>query len=250
MDRKAYQEGVTGVDNFNTSFYPCEIKYPEADERNIAEGEEDIVFNYIQDYINASFDALKNGTAMFQGKEFTFDQMVDVDSFVEFWLINEVMQNRDSGWGSVYMCKTKDGKMTFGPVWDFDWSMVTVFTGKPYQFTQLDLANETHLLTNGSMLDWFIKDQDNYNFVCAKWNEIKDSISTVCNHLIQYQSKVLLHAKQDAIYWYGSLLYSKHITSPQVQVETQYDYVIEFLLNRKEYLSSILVESNYENLAK
>ena len=250
VDRNAHNEGITGVDNFETPFYPCEIKYPEADERNLAEGQEDVVFNYIRDYINASFEALKNGTAIFNGKEVTFDEMVDVDSFIEFWLINEVMYNSDSSWGSIYMCKTKDGKMKFGPVWDFDWSMSSIWTDKPFQVTQLSLATQPYLLTNGSMLDYFIKDQSNYNLVCEKWNAIKNNILSVCNKLIEYQSTITPIAKQDAVYWYSNSIYSKYMMPPEVQVETQYDYVVEFLLTRIDYLSSILTQDNYENLAK
>lgn len=45
---------------------------------------------------------------------------IDVDSFVNYFLINELLMNYDSGIHSTYMYKELDGKLTMGPVWDFD----------------------------------------------------------------------------------------------------------------------------------
>lgn len=47
--------------------------------------------------------------------------MLDLDSFAAWALVQEMMDNTDSTFhSSVYMYKDVDGKFTFGPAWDFD----------------------------------------------------------------------------------------------------------------------------------
>lgn len=48
---------------------------------------------------------------------------IDMDGFIDWYLINETFKNTDSGFlSSVKMFKDKDGKLYMGPVWDFDLS--------------------------------------------------------------------------------------------------------------------------------
>jgi hypothetical protein len=50
----------------------------------------------------------------------TYSRYIDVDSFVDYFLINEFLGNYDAGNHSTYAYKTEGGKLTMGPVWDFD----------------------------------------------------------------------------------------------------------------------------------
>ncbi len=46
---------------------------------------------------------------------------IDIDGFIDWYLINELYKNTDSGFlSSVKMFKDKGGKLYMGPVWDFD----------------------------------------------------------------------------------------------------------------------------------
>lgn len=49
--------------------------------------------------------------------------LLDVDSFVDYFLINEFFSNYDAGWNSTYMYKKSDGTLAIGPYWDFDGAM-------------------------------------------------------------------------------------------------------------------------------
>lgn len=54
-------------------------------------------------------------------KEFIrYRELLDVDSFLHYWIINEFFSNYDSGWNSTYLYKKADGKIAIGPFWDFD----------------------------------------------------------------------------------------------------------------------------------
>ena len=50
------------------------------------------------------------------------EQLIDVDSFAEQYIIDELFANPDCGWSSCYYYKDKNGKLFKGPVWDFDLS--------------------------------------------------------------------------------------------------------------------------------
>lgn len=48
---------------------------------------------------------------------------IDLDSFVDYFLLNEFFLNYDAGFNSTYLYADYDGKLTMGPVWDFDQAM-------------------------------------------------------------------------------------------------------------------------------
>lgn len=53
----------------------------------------------------------------------TYADVIDVDSFIDYFLINEYFGNYDAGNNSTYFYKDVGGKLTMGPVWDFDGAM-------------------------------------------------------------------------------------------------------------------------------
>ena len=48
------------------------------------------------------------------------NQRTDLNSFVDYYIINEFFQNYDAGTRSTYLYKNLGGKFSIGPVWDFD----------------------------------------------------------------------------------------------------------------------------------
>ena len=56
-----------------------------------------------------------------------YDKYIDIDSFVDYFLINEFFGNYDAGEHSTYMYKNSGGKLYIGPVWDFDQAMNNYF---------------------------------------------------------------------------------------------------------------------------
>ena len=78
-------------------------------------------FNYIKDYMQQVEDAI-------YGEEFKnsngvhYSELVDVDSMVDYFWVQEFSQNGDAFIsGSTYIYKERNGKLYFGPLWDFDY---------------------------------------------------------------------------------------------------------------------------------
>lgn len=117
-------EGATGFDGF-LSQYPSydgggfntffQYHYPKYDE--IAPEQEAYIKNYIQTFENVlksnEFDDPENG----------YRKFLDVPAFMEYSFIQEIGRNVDGYRLSTYFHKDKEsegGKLTFGPMWDFN----------------------------------------------------------------------------------------------------------------------------------
>ena len=58
---------------------------------------------------------------------------MDLNSFVDWWFVHELADNREPGHPkSSYMYKDRNGKLTAGPVWDFDWETFKPNRAKSY----------------------------------------------------------------------------------------------------------------------
>ena len=243
MGLNSLQEGKVGVDTFAPNYFqPIEIKYPKSDER--IPGENDVIFDYIQEYINAVFELLKTDkttlTVSFADTPVSFEDLVDIDSFIEYWLVNEIMFNSDSMRKSIYMYKSKTGKLQFGPLWDFDTSMSTIFEGEPINTLEPELANRLCIFVSDTTIRHYINNQTSCKKIAEVWQSVKSKVIATINHLQTYRSKITTAASYDAQYWYG-------LHGPE-KFNTHYDYVINFLTARYTYLDYQLTEANLLHL--
>ncbi len=91
---------------------PFNIKYPET-----MEGDENYAF--IKDFVQKAEDALHSPD--FLDEERGYRKYIDVDSFVEWYLVNEISKNIDAAfYTSCFFSLVRGGKLKMGPLWDFD----------------------------------------------------------------------------------------------------------------------------------
>ncbi len=79
------------------------------------------ITTYQNNYIHNLFNALQNAatlqnTSLING----YPSIIDVPSFLDFIIINELASNADGYQFSTYFHKDRNGKLRAGPVWDFD----------------------------------------------------------------------------------------------------------------------------------
>jgi len=73
---------------------------------------------WIRQYLEDFEDALYGPD--FADPELGYAKYIDVDSFIDHHILNELAKNPDAFWLSACMYKPRGGKLAMGPIWDFD----------------------------------------------------------------------------------------------------------------------------------
>ena len=87
------------------------ISFPETDDPAY---DPDVHLTYIKNYIDECLETIN-------GEDWDrICELIDIDSFVDHYIIQELYMNKDGFWRSIYFYKEPNGKLYAGPVWDFD----------------------------------------------------------------------------------------------------------------------------------
>lgn len=146
-----------------------------------------------------------NGNAM-SPAEIVIDRAVDLDSFVDVFLIYELTMSRDVGEGSFFMCadfSDSDNikKLTFTAPWDFEWSMMgstsgsycKVFNDKKFSDAFGERSNPWYIILMKQ--DWFVKR------VRDRWTELRTPTGkngkSVTDRIISEERALLKQYKSD-----------------------------------------------------
>lgn len=74
--------------------------------------------SYIKQYVH-DFEAALSSDG-FKDPETGYRAFIDVESFIDFFILNEISHNVDGYRLSTFMHKDKNGKLNMGPIWDFN----------------------------------------------------------------------------------------------------------------------------------
>jgi CotH kinase protein len=134
--------------------------------------------NYIRQYVNSFETVLMN--ASFNDPVNGYVKYIDDDSFIDFFIINEVSKNVDGYRLSTYLHKKKDsdgGKLHMGPLWDFNLGF-----GNANYCTQGNPEGWVTNFNNVCSQDWWLipfwwgklySDGAYRNKLAARWNELR-----------------------------------------------------------------------------
>lgn len=112
-DARAPLEGVLNQDYFIFNDEEYAFKTPDTEKQDYLDNKETEVA-YITNYMSDCMTAITSGSWS------DVQSLIDVDSFVDSYIIEEMFANNDCGYSSCYYYKDKDGKLFKGPLWDFD----------------------------------------------------------------------------------------------------------------------------------
>lgn len=83
--------------------------------------------SYIKDYVTQTANAIYSKD--FKDPQTGYGKWIDTGSFIDYWIVNEVLGNLDiASPGSIFLHKDAGGKLTAGPCWDFDWCLTDYAT--------------------------------------------------------------------------------------------------------------------------
>lgn len=240
LERDKDGEGEYGVNYFTIGITNFIIKYPENPTKK--------QFDYIYNYISTVYSYITKKDIL------SLENFLDLDSLYDYVLINELMVNIDSNWKSGFMYKPLNGKLSFGPLWDFDWCFST-WTSKPSIDQEFLLKEKFFLLKREPKdfsFDWMIyliQNKNVYISLINAWNNIRKAYELTLSDINSYYEYIENAGLRNYRKWYeykyqegGSMNYH-----PIDNLFTdQYNYVTNSLIARYSYLNELLVEENHK----
>lgn len=197
---------------------------------------------FIQEYINDCYNALKEGD-----KE-KCEELMDLDSLVAIYLVEEITKNLDSQWDSFNVYKDAGGKLVFGPVWDFDLSLGNADEGAE-KYEDIFVGNGNG--SGGGSDTWFAVAMMNEWFrqmVADKWTEIYDSISLIPQFIIDESQLGLSSYSRNFEKWkiFGQKQNREtwNVTSLKNYWQ-HYNYLAEWAENRIEWLNNAFTNPDF-----
>jgi len=138
------------------------------------------------------------------GNEEQYAQLIDVESFVNMYIVQELVKHIDFSAASdrYYM---KDGKLYAGPIWDVDLSMGNVSENyKAYYNTREDgeTGDSAEMLwAQRDWYEWLCQDPAFMKRVCERWREIYPITENLVydNELGRNQIDLLVEKYKEAI---------------------------------------------------
>ncbi|RYD82751.1 MAG: hypothetical protein EOP53_02855 [Sphingobacteriales bacterium] len=213
---------------------PFVIKYPDEDEINQQQ----------KDYIKSHFQKLEDAlyASNFTDPVNGYRKYFDVNSYVDYYIINEVIGNPDA-FRSTYMFKKRnDDKIYVGPVWDFD-----------------KAANNDNRLgdqVNGLMYNsafepkiWFKRLMEDPAFrqrIKSRWNELKPAILALPNAIDPLEKKLAVSQVRNFTRWdiLKKQSYLELVVNGSYQGEIT--YLRRFLTNHINWLDAKFNSSEYQ----
>ncbi|HJT74935.1 MAG TPA: CotH kinase family protein [Chitinophaga sp.] len=204
---------------------PFTIKSPE----NITIGQLNYIKNYLQQIENALY------SPGFLDPQTGYSQYINEETFINWYLVNELMKNNDAiFFSSVFMYKERNGKLSMGPVWDFDLAAGNnIFNG------------------NNSPYGWWIRQAiwinrmfDDPAFkqkVKDRWNALKNEQVNTLFAFINETAEYLKRSQKENFNKWG-VLYNYTWVEPTVMgsYESEVQYMKQWLQKRINWMDAAI----------
>ncbi len=165
---------------------PFGVKYPDSEDITPQQ------LAYIKKYVSDTAEAIYGDD--FADPEKGYAKYIDVDSFIDYWIVFEVMGNHELGNpGSVFMHKDRGGKLVAGPCWDFAWGVLS-YTTSPQARTGL---------VNGEAI-WYARLFQDPAFkakVKARFQELLPELKKIPDYMDECEKLLTESAKLNFAMW-------------------------------------------------
>ena len=188
-------------------------------------------YNYISNYVQQTENAIF-GKNFKDSDGISYDEYLDVDSAIDYYWVQEFSLNGDAfGSGSTYLYKKRNGKLYWGPLWDFDYVAwgATEFSGEN-QVEGLNLARNP----------WFIKlfsnEKFRYKFIVFAGAGSNETEHKYLQELLSYKIEGLIVLSHN--------ISSKELASyniPVVAIEREDKYINS--INTDNYMGAVQATS-------
>ena len=203
------------VNKFRTKVrdLPCNIKYPDDDDIQPQQ------LAYIEQYVNQLEDELYKFNAF---STRNYRNYLDLNSVIDHWLALEVAGHSENyAPKSIYAYKKRNGLLTMGPVWDFDYD---TFTPR---------NNQRFAATYGMWMQRIIRDPQFWSLVRERWAELRDRFKAVEARIEQQREYLRLSNEANIAIW---PIYERVNGDETLSYDAAIDRIIEQLRTKIAYL--------------
>ena len=205
---------------------PVNIKDPEVEY-------DDPDYNYAKDYVTATDAALFS--ANFTDPEEGWQHYMDMDSFVDWYLINEIGKNNDAAfYSSCYMNLKRGSKLKMGPLWDFD----LAFGGYPGEPRGSEISNvvEGFYIKNVAWYKRLFKDPAFVARVKERFNDIYGRRQEIFDHIDSESAIIIEKITEDNKLWGRVCNASKPEEEVKAAYQKRVDYLKQWVSDRMDWL--------------
>lgn len=199
---------------------------------------------YINDYVQSVENAVLSADGIDGNTGKTYQDLIDVDSFVRKYLLEEITANYDGGVASSYFYKdsdSMDGKLYAGPVWDYD----VTWGNSPDYLGEISVSPErlSKLASHSDSSVWF---QNLYNkpefyqeIIACYRDEISPYLSLLANEILPALDEITAaSAAMDRVRWEKQYIENGYHGDRAEQIAFLSDYIQE----RKSFLDQAWIE--------
>lgn len=228
IDVRAPQEEDARFFSVNHIGQPVNIKDPEVEYN-------DDLYNYARDYVCAA-DASLFSTD-FTDPENGWQKYLDMDSFVDWYLINEIAKNPDAAFStSCYMNLKPGAKLKMGPIWDFDIG----FSNDPWGESRPTMSAEGFYVKNATWYNRLFQDPSFVARVKERFNVFYTNKQNILDH-IDLEAAVLINKiYEDNKLWGTITSTSASVDEVKTVYQSKVDYLKDWLASRLEWLNTNL----------
>ncbi len=178
-----------------------------------------------------------------------WENYIDVDSFADWFILNELTFNTESSfYRSCYLWRPVGGKLKMGPVWDFDMAFGN-HRGDLAGYDGWCTTESTYEYITENWMDYLMTYPAFTGRVVARWNEVKeDLLSIALTAVDEYGGRLEGSQQQNFKRWpimtsgvgMGAVNPYKYDT-----YEKQVQYLRDFIIVRYAYMDARLNSAEY-----
>jgi len=143
-------------------------------------------------YIREAFQTFENSLFEPGFPNESFMQYCDIKSLIDYMLINEIVRNQELFHPkSTYCYKDINGKIMWGPLWDFDWAFGYNESNK--YFVKKDLLfyrGNSNTMTGSRFFNRFMEVPEFRKQYVARWKEMKPQVADMVNYIDDMGAKL------------------------------------------------------------
>ena len=185
-------------------------------------------YTYIKNLINDFEVALYSSD--FQNEDIGYKQYIDLESFIDWYLISEITKNVDSRWySSIYLNVIPGQKIKMGPLWDFD----LAFGNTDYADTRY---YEGWWVRYNPWYERLFEDPVFTEMVKARFNYFKDNEEYIVQMIDMYADKLKWAQAKNNDKWntLGSYVWPNPVVFDTYEEEI--DHLKDWYSNRMQWL--------------